>query len=326
MIRLEICKLIEYNGKVNNGCILWKGVFFMANTKKDTQNSIRLIRNSANWICEDKFQNLPKTIEIAKRTGYQVNVTIRDDEKQYIRFTYNRVPNIFVTDAKIVNFLCLADLHIGSPKFCENLLRKVLDRAERIGVKYVFIAGDVFQGIEGAGKLSNKQQAEKAFSIFKEYNLIYYAIDGNHDLSFEMESYQNPLRIVKELMKAAGKKFYYTPAFCVNFILSDIAIRLVHLNSKKYQDKVKLESESYLIGDTEKVEQGARYKKGDYPIKMIIFGDTHKISFLQKNGIFLLEVGSMLFHSRTRDRFRMHVCRYSKKRGQIKFQITEMKD
>lgn len=266
-------------------------------------NAIKIIRNGTKkWLKENDVEHIDTIKNIARNSGYQI-LERREGESRFVRFRMNLIPTVFVTSEKDVKFLCISDLHISSTLINKKKIRCVLNKATKMGVKYVFISGDLCEGIK-MGRChenfittsSSEQQANEVVEILKDFNFKYFAISGNHDLSFELEEQENPLLIIERKMKEMGRFFRFIPSFCASLIVSDFAIKLVHIDSSFAHCNSKEPCIQYFERVILKRPLEIMHTGKRYPLKIVQIGHMHS-NFLKeyklgKLNFYILQPGS----------------------------------
>lgn len=135
-----------------------------------------------------------------------------------------------------LKLLEISDLHCGCKNFDAKGLDKTLQEAQKRGVQYVHISGDlidgfgVYRGQENNLKNNRAiEQVETLISILVKYDFWYIASMGNHDQSFCMKGGIDPIKYLEKMMANEGKKFTYLDAYEANIIHAGIVFRLIHL-------------------------------------------------------------------------------------------------
>ena len=221
--------------------------------------------------------------------------------QRYYKVIRKEIPVYFISGSDDLNFsfLDLSDIHFGHPDFKENLLRAKLQEALDIGVKHVFIAGDIFEGIqkyvpyEEALAIQYKQ-LEMAYRVFREYDLNYYAINGNHDYTFEFFELHNPIALLQNMLQREGINFKFFDVYIMDFIVSGVAKRLMHIEKYKkpvyglcVMERIKRFSDEELI---------VPYEGQNYPIRFFTCGHIHinMELYYAKKKIYISQPGSFV--------------------------------
>lgn len=181
---------------------------------------------------------------LAKRCGFEV-LTKKKDKRTFYRLKKVGIPceKLYSRDEKsTINYLDIADLHIGNPN-CETYkIRQVLDKAVDAGVDYVFIAGDIFEGAYDIAPAHVKDefehQLEIAYSIFREYPLDIRAIPGNHDFSFDLTGVKNPLKKLEEVLDNEKCNFKSYEGYIQDFEIAGVVKRMMHLENFYFHENV----------------------------------------------------------------------------------------
>lgn len=167
-----------------------------------------------------------------------------------------------------LKLLEISDIHAGCRNFDRQGLDKVLKKAEEIGVEYVHISGDLFDG-NGVyrGQENNlryaiaDEQVDELLSILEKYNFWYIASLGNHDQSFCMRGGLNPIKNLEMKMAMRGKRFTYLDGYAGDIVHAGIIFRLVHLNGGAAKsDSYKLQNyiDNLMKGNLNDVELGRK--------------------------------------------------------------------
>lgn len=186
--------------------------------------------------------------DIAARCGFEVRERLKNSRRMF-KLKKCGIPLIKLysreEDNKF-NFLDIADLHVGSSNFNEDKLNSLLTMAVERNVKQVFIAGDIFEAVYEPAEydfriLNQKKirQIEKSFKnqlytiykILKQYDLNYYAINGNHEYCFEQLGVYSPLKILEEKLRAIGINFNAYDTYIMDFLVAGVIKRMIHLES-----------------------------------------------------------------------------------------------
>lgn len=292
-------------------------------------NVIKIIRTKK-WQNTNELPNINIIKNIAERSGY----SWQEKEGGFIKFKFVGAPVVYITDTPNVKFACMADLHISSKFTDEGLLRKALDMALKEEVEYIFIAGDLFDGIDiykqhykDVISQNSYDQAVRLFNIFKDYKFKYIAISGNHDLSFEIKNQKNPIKHLEALLHENNIFFKYIPSFVATLLVSDFAIKIVHIDSSFYK-KNSEPCMNYFSQITLNRTQQYTFKGKEYPLKVVIVGHMHynfnEIYIHHSKKIFILQPGSIKNDNRNRndDNCCGYICHYSRKK---RFNITSIK-
>lgn len=266
-------------------------------------NAIKIIRTGATkWLKENEIDNISAIKKIAQDSGYEI-LQRKEGKTKFVRFRMNTIPTIFVTSEKNVKFLCISDLHIASTLINKEKIKCVLRKAKKMGVKYVFISGDLCDGIqmgrrheESITTAISEQQANEVVEILKAYDFKYFAIGGNHDFSFDLDGQQNPLRIVEAKMKEMGRFFKFIPSFCASLIISDFALKLVHIDSSFAHCDTKEPCIQYFEKTILKRPLEIKHTGKSYPLKIVQIGHMHshflKNYKLKQLNFYILQPGS----------------------------------
>ena len=256
------------------------------------------------WITEKELENLIEFdyLErfVARNNMEIVKMIDKNGNKSY-RVVRNNIPVCFISgvEQSEFSFLDLSDLHIGHPDFKEKILRSKLKRAVKIGVQCVFIAGDVFEGVqkmvpyEEALAIQYKQ-LDMATKIFKDYPLNYYVINGNHDYSFEAFGLHNPIHLLENNLRREGINFNFFDTYMMDFIVCGVAKRVMHIEKYKKNKYVLCAIER--INRFEDNELFAYYNGNMYPIRFFACGHIHVNMelYYERKKIYISQPGSFV--------------------------------
>ena len=194
------------------------------------------------------------------------------------------------------NFACLSDIHAGYRDIDLEKLDSFLSKAKRHKIKYMLIAGDLFEGIynneENNNELVEKTpegQAKILFDVFKNYDFCYIFINGNHDYSFEINGLKNPNEILLKSLRNAEIESYFLDTFFANVIINGIGIRLIHLN-RSYNKNGDLSS---CIKYTSEIGDKVCWDGNEYPLSVVIAGHIHLHEFYKYKQTLILQPGSI---------------------------------
>ncbi len=177
--------------------------------------------------------------KFAERNNFRVSKRISRGRLR-VKLFRKQIPVCVISDdsSPEFRFMDIADIHIGNPKFDENLLRSRLQYALDNNVRLVFIAGDIFEGISSEQEESHYcEQLNQAFDIFKDYPLTYHAINGNHDYSFEQVGLPNPIKTLESRLQAIGIDFNFHDVYLMDFVISGVVKRVMHVERQVYSLK-----------------------------------------------------------------------------------------
>jgi hypothetical protein len=259
-----------------------------------------------NWLTEEKIP-MDKRIffNIAKRAG----ITILEKSingKIHYSMQLNKIPVIFLSNNRTnqFNFLDLADLHIGDKAFNEEEFRAILSKAVKDKVKYVFFSGDLLHGITIDETIDRKcakevfiQQIRQAYNILIDYKLNYYAINGNHEYTFEQIGLENPLSVLAKAFRKSSRKFTYIDSYVADFIICGVGKRVMHIEtqSKKRGEGV-IQCVERLHAFKDEGDLFTEYKGKKYQIRFFQTGHFHgrlKV-YDDKTNIYLTQPGALI--------------------------------
>ena len=148
------------------------------------------------------LKNAGNNIVTLKTSGYKTNPITDKEERQQItlirNFGHENLINDLsyeiVDDDEETKVMLISDLRFGSIYSQHTILNDMFEKAKKMGVKYVFLTGDVVEGIfTGAKTIYNttlhkygyEDQAEFVASFFPRVEgITTYFVTGEHDLSF----------------------------------------------------------------------------------------------------------------------------------------------
>ena len=234
-------------------------------------------------------------LDVAEKCGYQPVFTPHQKGTS-VKLKKAIIPVVMLYDSnesKSFNFLDLSDLHVGHPKFDSRELEKILSRYYRNGkplVDYVFIAGDLLEGITTdyyTYKLVNEEKEEMArvvntrniqvnqlLNILEKYDFDYRVINGNHEYGYEILGLEPPLKILERKMRAKGKHFTFYDTYMVDFIIAGVCKRMMHLESFDMRPGV-IPTYDRLRKFKKNGGLWVRYRGKKYPIRFFQCGHLH---------------------------------------------------
>ena len=241
-------------------------------------NLLHLCETMADRWCEESEFRIP--IEDLKKFAKRNHLTIdrkKSDEKILYKISRKKIPVFFISgeEESEFKFMDIADLHIGNKKFNENALREKLEYALQNGIKMVFIAGDLFEGCcNESVEAHYYEQIELAYSIFKDYPLTYYAINGNHDYSFEQIGLQNPIKRLECMLRAQGINFNFFDVYLMDFIICGVIKRVMHVERQDFSKKRIFAALKLKTFDEQK-KLTNYYKGKEYKVRFFQVGHIH---------------------------------------------------
>lgn len=177
-------------------------------------------------------------------------------------------------------------------------LDRTLAEAEKRGVEFVHISGDlidgygVYRGQEN--NLRNNraiEQIEDLMSVLEKYNFWYIASTGNHDQSFCMRGGLDPLKYLESRMAQKGKKFTYLDSYEGNIVHYGIVFRLIHLQgaaSRAASYKVQTYISRVFESNLNDVYLGGKC----YNLRSIQAGHFHTTYALSMSGVTIIMPGN----------------------------------
>ena len=199
-------------------------------------------------------------------------------------------PVDLVTEGKTFTFGVMSDLHIGSIHTNPGEIVKTLRFMKDEGAKYVFIPGDITEGMsnrpdhwEELDVMGYSNQRDLAVDIFKLSPLPVYAIDGNHDRWFIKS---NGAHIVKDIADRVDH-FHYCGRDRGRVTVNGCVIDMTHGE----------DSGSAVFGKRlQKIIDN--YKKAGKNSDIILTGHDHKAGYLPYNGVHGISAGTLQRRSR----------------------------
>lgn len=244
-----------------------------------------------------------------KKLGYKIKDQYDPRVKDYVYYIVPTGDTAYIkisegikqTESVKLNLLEISDLHCGCANFDGKGLDRTLKEAQKRGVEYVHISGDLIDGFgvyrgQENNLRSNKaiEQANELISILEKYDFWYIASMGNHDQSFCMRGGLDPIKYIEAKMAIRGKKFTYLDAYEANIVHYGIVFRLVHLmgaaaRAASYKPQVYL-SRVYESGLNDVYIGGKCYN-----LRSIQAGHFHIRYALSMSGITIIMPGNFQF-------------------------------
>ncbi len=250
---------------------------------------------------------------IAERCGFSIQEK-NDELRKMFRLKKKGIPLVKLysrEEEKTFNFLDVSDFHVGNKDFNPDKLHGILREAVERGVRQVFIAGDIFEAVYDVTQYDfrimnpkKQKQVEKCFKsqlytifkILREYDLSYYAINGNHEYGYEQLGIMNPLKQLEEKLRCEGIDFNSYGTYIVDFLIAGVVKRVMHLESY-YERKTVCNAMERLyeferhgglnvkISETEKV-----------PIRFLECGHVHLTMELYsaRHNVYVMQPGSLI--------------------------------
>lgn len=174
---------------------------------------------------------------LASRCGFSVMTRRREGKIQY-KLKRERIPceKLYSRkDSRFLNYIDLADLHIGNCRCEIDRIKETLRYAARHNVNYVFIAGDLLDGVYDITSQDVKEvyerQIDLAYSIFRKFPLDIRVIPGNHEFTFDLSGFINPLRVLEEQLQSEECFFKVYDGYIQDFEMAGIVKRMMHLEN-----------------------------------------------------------------------------------------------
>ncbi len=237
-----------------------------------------------------------------RRSGYQVIAQNTPRGRIYHVEVATGVVAHYISGAskepQSVSWVELSDLHAGSYQFDEKGLRCILKRAVDEGYKDVHISGDLTDGFGVyRGQLQNlkywncQDQADLVVNILADYDLDYYAIKGNHDVSFEKTGSPSPLQMVETSMAQEGKKFVFLDGMAADLVICGVLKRMVHLDGGNSYAK-SYPGQTYIRNLLDSAGDSVNIGGNNYRIALLQFGHFHTSIEYEAAGIVCTHPGN----------------------------------
>lgn len=261
----------------------------------------------------------PRVFEnVAVRCGFEPIFKGKGPIKR-IKLRKRGIPIVMLYDSDVsnkFNYLDIADIHAGHPDFSPEMLDRVLSKYYRDGkptVDYVFIAGDLFEGVpdtelsyelvvnnsrmQAQAEAIRNHQVNLLFNVLSKYDFDYRAINGNHEYTFEHLGMDSPIKLLEERMRAAGKKFTYYDTYLIDFIIAGVVKRVMHLESYQHREGA-IHAYDRLAKFKKHGGLNPYYKGKKYPIRLFQCGHVHRREELydSQNKIYISQSGSFIKH------------------------------
>ena len=254
------------------------------------------------WYAPHELRVSLETLKkFAEKNGFELKRKMQKKQEKY-KLIRNHVATFFISgeEEKHIKILDIADIHIGDPNFEEEVLRGVLEQAVSSNVQAVFIAGDTFDGTSANNAdeeviAIHTSQIEMAFSIFKDYDLKYYVINGNHDYTFEQIGLSNPVKILSSRLKDVGIEFNFFDTYIMDFIIAGVVKRVMHVERQDFTKK-KIFAVEKLRQFEKELGLSIVYEGLEYPIRLFQAGHIHVNvqMYYARRKIFISQSGSFL--------------------------------
>ncbi len=250
---------------------------------------------------------------IAERCGFSIQEK-NDELRKMFRLKKKGIPLVKLysrEEEKTFNFLDVSDFHVGNEDFNPDKLHEILRKAVERGVRQVFIAGDIFEAVYDVTQYDfrimnhkKQKQVEKCFKsqlyaifkILREYDLSYYAINGNHEYGYEQLGIMTPLRQLEEKLRCEGIDFNSYDTYIVDFLIAGVVKRVMHLES--YYERKTVCNAMERLYEFER-HGGLFVKVNDNesaPIRFLECGHVHLTMelFSSRHNVYVLQPGSLI--------------------------------
>jgi len=219
--------------------------------------------------------------------------------RQPLLYHINMLPEVgneyYISEApkrrSSMRFGFASDLHIASKYHLPKTLRDSLKRLDEEGIKKVYVAGDIVDGLdiyrghrENIVTTSIEEQTDLAAELFNEFpNMEFWGIAGNHDYSFTKKDGSKPLAIIESKVD----NFKNLGDLRADVVFKGMKIRLLHGGSgrtyaRSYPTQVYLRD---LFGGSE--QKDIR----DMP-DLLLVGHYHTRYHSKDHGIEVIQPGS----------------------------------
>ncbi len=250
------------------------------------------------WMYESDLKVPFETLEkFATRNNFTIQTRTKNGHRQH-RLRRESIPILHLSNEleSSFSFMDIADLHIGHPDFNEAELRARLQYAVDTKIQYVFIAGDLFEGCTNATSESHYyEQIQQAYDIFKDYSLNYFAINGNHDYTFEQIGLVNPIKRLEQMLSNVWINFFYFDTYVMDFIICGVIKRVMHVERQDFNKKKIFAQEKLRAFDAEGLLENT-YQGENYPVRFFEVGHIHVNvqMYYSKKKIFISQPGCFL--------------------------------
>lgn len=258
--------------------------------------------NSGYFLLEEKEIKKEFLYYLAQRCGFKV-IAKKKNGRTYYLLKKLGIPceRLYTREEKnTFNYIDMADLHIGN-EACEiSKIKCILSYAVREHVDYVFIAGDVLDGVNDSNSSNAveifERQISLAFSIFRNYPLDIRVIPGNHDFTFDYVGIRNPLRTLEKRLQDEVCNFKVYDGNIQDFEIAGVIKRMVHLESYYFHDNVP-SAVQRLYEFNEHGSLSVKCDDNEYrPIKFFECGHVHKTieMYDSKYNVYISQPGCFL--------------------------------
>lgn len=254
--------------------------------------------------------------DVARRCGFEP-IMLGSGIKTRIKLKKRGIPIVKLYDkdeSNRFNYLDIADIHAGHPDFSPEVLDEVLAKYYNGGkptVDYVFIAGDLFEGIttdeysyelvtqnphmkERVNSIRN-HQVNLLFNVLSKYDFDYRVINGNHEYTFEQLGVDSPIALLERMMHQRQKKFTYYDTYIIDFVIAGVVKRMMHLESF-HQREGAVHAYDRLMKFRKHGGLTPYYGDKKHPIRMFQCGHIHRREELydSMDKIFISQSGSFI--------------------------------
>ena len=192
---------------------------------------------------------------------------------------------------RTIKYAASSDWHFASKFFLEKSWHEAMKRVEGMGIKRVYVAGDLVDGTRiYKGHLENltcfgveDQTDVAAEAISKHPNLEFWAIAGNHDYSFTQQNGTKPMAALESKLD----NFKNLGDFRADVIYKGVRFRLLHGGTGRAYAK-SYPSQTYL----RHYFSGLDHHELKEAPKVMILGHFHTLYNGFDHGMHILQPGS----------------------------------
>lgn len=248
---------------------------------------VKLLKNGQYTLKELGISSL-QFIEL-KDLGYKIVRQFEKSKKDFVYYIIEEGEEPFVflpikENQNELKYAEMADIHMGCQNFNKDELIATLKYLWKKGYRYIFIAGDINDGVDvykGHDKnlkySDGESQADLSVSILSQFDFHYIAIKGNHDDIFNQKKGVDIMAYIEEKMVSKGKSFTYLKDYSGNIVFGDIIIKLVHLGGMRGTRSRSYQSQVYLDNTFETALNDVKIFSKNYNVRAVITGHFHTL-------------------------------------------------
>lgn len=192
---------------------------------------------------------------------------------------------------RVKRFAVASDIHLASKFHLTRSFHESLDRLEGNGIRHVYVAGDILDGVgvyrghlENLLAVSLEDQTDIAAEAFSQHpNLHFWVIAGNHDYSFTKKNGAKPLAV----LEAKVDNITNLGDFRADIIHHGIHTRLLHGGSGRAYAK-SYPSQTYL----REYFSGLQREEMKSIPHLLVLGHYHTLYNGFDHGMHILQPGS----------------------------------